>query len=79
MIKKRKILGRTEDNTGVPVKGAKVIQTSSRILAEMDDESIKKSAEQQRNEVGVMRYAKEMIAGGPYDEEKGPTLTKKRR
>ena len=43
----------------------------------MDAESIQKSAEQQKNEVGVMRYAKEMIAG-PSDE-KGPQLTKKRR
>lgn len=59
----------------VPIKNAKVIPTNPRILAQMDSESIQKSAEQQRNEVGIMEYAREMIAGPSY--EKGKTLTKK--
>ena len=60
----------------VPIKNAKVIPTNPRVLAQMDSESIKKSAEQQRDEVGVMGYAREMIAG-PCDDEKGKTLIKK--
>ena len=60
----------------IPIKNAKVIPTNPRVLAQMDSESIKKSAEQQRDEVGVMGYAREMIAG-PCDDEKGKTLTKK--
>ena len=47
----------------VPIKNAKVIPTDPRILAEMDSESIKKSAEQQGNEVGVMEYAKRNDCG----------------
>lgn len=60
----------------IPIKNARVIKTDPKILAEMDSESIQKSAEQQRNEVGIMEYAREMIAG-PCDDEKGKTLTKK--
>ena len=60
----------------IPIKNAKVIPTDPRVLAQMDSESIKKSAEQQRDEVGVMGYAREMIAG-PCDDEKGKTLIKK--
>lgn len=60
----------------IPIKNAKVITTDPRVLAQMDSESIQKSAEQQRNEVGIMEYAREMIAG-PCDDEKGKTLTKK--
>lgn len=60
----------------IPIKNARVIKTDPKILAQMDSESIQKSAEQQRNEVGIMEYAREMIAG-PCDDEKGKTLTKK--
>jgi hypothetical protein len=61
----------------IPIKNARVIKTDPKILAQMDSESIQKSAEQQKNEVGVMVHAREMIAGPSY--EKGKTLTKKRR
>ena len=60
------------------IEDATHVQTDPEIIRKMDAESIRKSAEQQENEVGVMGYAREMIAG-PCDDEKGPTLTKKRR
>ena len=62
----------------IPIKNARVIKTDPKILAQMDSESIQKSAEQQKNEVGVMVHAREMIARSGHDE-KGPQLTKKRR
>jgi len=69
--RKRNILGREKDNTGVLIKGAKVIRTDPKILLAMDSESNKKSALQQKNEVGVMEYAREMWAGSSSYETGG--------
>ena len=73
---KRTILGRTEDNTGVPVKNAKVIPANQEIIDAANAELRKKCASQKANDAEAAVAAREMIAG-PCDDEKGKTLTKK--
>lgn len=64
----------------IPIDDALVIRADFRELAEMDFESIKKSEEQRKNEVGIGAIAHDMVAGGIYDDvANGPVLTKKRR
>ena len=75
---KRKILGRDNDNTGVLIKGAKVIPVNHEIIDAANCELRKKCAKQRENDAEAAIAAKEMIAGSSY-EEKGPVLTKKRR
>lgn len=76
LIKKRKILGRTKDNTGVLLKGAKVIPANQARIDAANKELRKKCASQRENDAEAALASKEMIAG---QDEKGPTLTKKRR
>lgn len=77
--RKRKILGR-EDNTGVLVKGGKVVPASQTIIDAANAELRKKCARQRENDAEASIAAHDMIAGGLYDDvANGPVLTKKRR
>ena len=74
--RRNKVLRIEEERSTIPIEDATYVPTPHEVIQQMDLESLQKSAEQQRNEVGVMEYAKEMIAGS-CDDEKGKTLTKK--
>ena len=43
---------------GVPIEGASIIHTDSKILLEMDAESIRKSEIQRKNDLEAMLWAK---------------------
>lgn len=62
MIKKRKILGR-KDNTGVLVKGAKVIPAEQDLIDKANAELRKKCASQRINDAEAAVAAREMYAG----------------
>ncbi len=77
--KKRKILGR-EDNTGFLIKGGKVVPANYDIINKANAELRKKCAKQKVNDAEALTVARDMVAGGMYDDvANGPVLTKKRR
>ena len=63
--RKRKILGR-EDNTGVLVKGGKVVSATQTIIDEANAELRKKCARQRENDAEALIAAHDMIAGQSY-------------
>lgn len=73
--RKRTILGR-EDNTGVLVKGAKVIPANQDAINKINKKFREDCARFRANDAEAAVAAKEMIAG---HDEKGPQLTKKHR
>ena len=63
--RKRKILGR-EDNTGVLVKGGKVVPATQTIIDAANAELRKKCARQRENDAEASIAAHDMIAGQSY-------------
>ena len=69
--RKRKILGREKDNTGVLIKGAKVIPATQSIIDAANKELRKKCASQRENDAEATIAASQMWAGSSFYETGG--------
>lgn len=69
--RKRKILGREKDNTGVLIKGAKVIPATQAIIDAANRELRKKCAIQRENDAEAAIVARQMWAGSSFYEPEG--------
>ena len=66
--RKRKILGREKDNTGILIKGAKVIPTTQSIIDAANKELRKKCARQRENDAEATIAASQMWTGSSFYE-----------
>ena len=69
--KNRKILGREKDNTGVLIKGAKVIPATQALIDASNRELRKKCASQRENDAEASIAAQQMWAGSSFYETGG--------
>lgn len=69
--RKRKILGREKDNTGVLIKGAKVIPADQKRIEAINAELRKKCARQRENDAEATIAASQIWAGSSFYETGG--------
>ena len=71
LMKKRKILGREKDNTGVLIRGAKVIPANQATIDAANRELRKKCASQRENDAEATIAASQMWVGSSFYETDG--------